>query len=171
LTVESDSRENKTSVRRGSPVTLAILFLLCLRLHPSERASEVVGVATGRRSGAVARLLADGRRSPEGERAIVEQPRCDTLIQELEPVNPRVDTDEPRVPFPDSDEVRSGDGMAQVSPEPLILMLGFLKFGDFFVSFSIRFLFTLNQAVRTLDLNKSSQLRGPNSKIVLDLKP
>jgi hypothetical protein len=77
-----------------------------------------------------------------GERAVVEQPRCDALIRELESVNPRVDAVEPRVdaveprvPFPDSDEVRSGDGMAQVSPEPFILMLGFLKFGDF-VSFS-----------------------------------
>jgi hypothetical protein len=43
-------------------------------------------------------------------------------------------------------------------------MLGFLKFGDFFVPFSIRFLFTLNQAVTTLDLNKSSRLRGLDSK-------
>jgi hypothetical protein len=68
------------------------------------------GVATGRRSGAVVPLLTDGRRSPEGEHAIVEQPHCDALIRELEPVNPRVDTGEPRVPFPDSDEVRSGDG-------------------------------------------------------------
>jgi hypothetical protein len=126
--VASDSRENKTDTRRGSPVTLAILFLLCLRLHPSERASErvseVADVATGRRSGAVARLLTDGRCSPEGERAVIEQPRCDALIRELEPVNPKVDAGEPQVPFPDSDEVRFGDGMAQVSPEPLILMLG-----------------------------------------------
>jgi hypothetical protein len=136
----------------------------------SERASKAAGVATDRRSGTVARLLIDGRLSPEGERTVVEQPRCDALIRVLEPVNPRVDAGEPRIPFPDSDEVRSGDGMTQVSPEPLILMLGFLKFGDFFVSFSIRFLFTLNQAVRTLDLNKSSRLRGPDSKTVLDLK-
>jgi hypothetical protein len=133
--VESDSRENKTGARRGSPVTLAILFLLCLRLHLSERASEAAGVATGRRSGAVTRLLAVGRHSPEGERAVVEQPRCDALIRELEPANPRVDAGEPRVPFPDFDEVRSGDGLAQVSPEPLILMLGFLKFGDFLFLF------------------------------------
>jgi hypothetical protein len=76
----------------------------------SKRASEAAGVATGRRSGVVAHLLADGRRSPEGERAVVEQPRCDTLIREPEPVNPRVDAGEPRVPFPDSDEVRSSDG-------------------------------------------------------------
>jgi hypothetical protein len=55
------------------------------------------------------RLLTDGRRSPEGERAVVEQPHCDALIREPEPVNPRVNADEPRVPFPDSDEVRSGD--------------------------------------------------------------
>jgi hypothetical protein len=76
------------------------------------------------------RLLADGRCSPDGDRAVVEQPRCDALIREPEPVNPRVDAGEPRVPFSDSDEVRSGDGMAQVSPEPLFLMLGFLRFGD-----------------------------------------
>jgi hypothetical protein len=62
--------------------------------------------------------------------------RCDALIRELEPVNPRVDAGEPRVSFPDSDEVRSGDGLAQVSPEPLILMLGFLKFGDFLFLFN-----------------------------------
>jgi hypothetical protein len=73
--------------------------------------SEAAGVATGWRSGTVTRLLADGRRSPEGERAVVEQPRCDALIQEPEPVIPRVDAGEPRAPFPDSDEVRSGDGM------------------------------------------------------------
>jgi hypothetical protein len=72
--------------------------------------SEAAGVATGRRSGAVARLLASRRRSPEGERAVVEQSRCDTLIREPEAVNPRVGIGEPRVPFPDSDEVGSGIG-------------------------------------------------------------
>jgi hypothetical protein len=153
--VASDSHENKTDARRGSPVTLAILFLLRLRLHPSERESEAVGVATGRRSGVVARLLTDGRRSLEGERTVVEQPRCDALIRELEPVNPRVSEiwhgpSKSRAPY----------SYARVS-----------EIWGFFVSFSIRFLFTLNQAVRTLDLNKSSQLRGPDSKTVLDLKP
>jgi hypothetical protein len=134
--VESDSRSNKTDARRGSPVTLVIsVFSPRLCLHPSERASAAAGVMTDRRSGAIACLLADGRRSPEGERAVVEQSRCDALIRELEPVNPRVDAGEPRVSFPDSDEVRSGDGLAQVSPEPLILMLGFLKFGDFLFLF------------------------------------
>jgi hypothetical protein len=54
-------------------------------------------VATGRRSGAVARLLTGGRRSPEGERAVVEQSRCDALIREPELVNPRVGAGEPRV--------------------------------------------------------------------------
>jgi hypothetical protein len=63
---------------------------------------------TGRRSGAVARLLTSGRRSPEGERAVVEQSRCDALIREPEPINPRVAADEPQVPFSDSDEVGSG---------------------------------------------------------------
>jgi hypothetical protein len=93
----------------GSPQTLApFCFLPCLRLHLSERASEAAGVATGRRSDVVARLLADGRRSPEGERVAIDQPRCDALIWEPEPVNPRVDVGEPRVPFPDSDEVGSG---------------------------------------------------------------
>jgi hypothetical protein len=62
------------------------------------------------RSGAVARLLAGGRRSLEGERAVIEQSRYDALSQEPEPVNPRVGVGEPRVPFPDSDEVGSGDG-------------------------------------------------------------
>jgi hypothetical protein len=115
----------------GSPQNPShFYFLLRLRLHPSERASEAAGVVTGRRSDTVARLLTDGRRSPEGERAIIEQPCCDALIREPEPVNPRVDAGEPWVPFPDSDEVRSGNGMAQVSPEPLFLMLGFLRFGD-----------------------------------------
>jgi hypothetical protein len=72
----------------------------------------VADVATGWRSGAVALLLADRRCSPEGERAVVEQSCCDALIRELELVNPRVDAGEPRVSFPDSDEVRSGDGLA-----------------------------------------------------------
>jgi hypothetical protein len=67
-------------------------------------------VATGRRSGVVAHLLASGRHSPEGERAVIEQSRCDALIQKPEPVNPRVGTGEPRVSFPDSDEVGSGIG-------------------------------------------------------------
>jgi hypothetical protein len=67
-------------------------------------------VATGQRSGAIARLLTDGRRSPEGERAVIEQSRCDALIQEPEPVNPRVGAGEPRVPFSDSDEIGSGIG-------------------------------------------------------------
>jgi hypothetical protein len=42
--------------------------------------------------------------------AVVEQSHCDTLIREPEPVNPRVGTGEPRVPFPDFDEVGSGIG-------------------------------------------------------------
>jgi hypothetical protein len=67
-------------------------------------------VVTGRRSSAVARLLAGGRRSPEGERAVVEQSRCDALSREPEPINLRVGAGEPRVPFPDSDEVGSGIG-------------------------------------------------------------
>jgi hypothetical protein len=57
------------------------------------------------------RLLAGGQRSPEGERAVVEQSHCDALIREPEPVNPRVAAGEPRVPFSDSDEVRSSIGM------------------------------------------------------------
>jgi hypothetical protein len=60
--------------------------------------------------------------------------------------------------------------LAQVSPEPLILMLGFLKIWGFSFLFSIWFLFTLIHAVGTLDLNKTSRLRGPDSKTVLDLK-
>jgi hypothetical protein len=72
-------------------------------------------VVTGRRSGAVAHLLVGGRRSPEGEDAVVKQSRCDALSQEPEPVNPRVGAGERRVPFPDSDEVGSGDGGPKVS--------------------------------------------------------
>jgi hypothetical protein len=49
-------------------------------------------------------------------------------------------------------------------------MVGFLKIWGFFISFSIRFLFNLIHAVGTLDLNKSSRLRGLDSKTVLDLK-
>jgi hypothetical protein len=49
-------------------------------------------VPTGRRSGAVVRLLTGGRRSLEGERAVVEQSHCDALKWEPEPVNPRVGT-------------------------------------------------------------------------------
>jgi hypothetical protein len=78
---------------------------------PPERASEAVGETTVRRSGAVARLLADGRRSPEGERAVVEESHCDALIREPEPVNPRVAAGKPRVPFPDSNDVGSGISM------------------------------------------------------------
>jgi hypothetical protein len=70
----------------------------------------VAGAPTDRRSGAVARLLTGRRCSPEGERTVVEQSCCDVLSREPEPVNPRVGADEPRVPFPDSDEVRSSEG-------------------------------------------------------------
>jgi hypothetical protein len=66
-------------------------------------------VGTDRRSGAVAHLLIDGRHSPEGECAVVKQSRCDALSWEPEPVNLKVGA-EPRVPFPDSDEVGSGIG-------------------------------------------------------------
>jgi hypothetical protein len=45
-----------------------------------------------------------------GERAIIEQSRCDTLSREPEPVNPRVGAGEPRVPFLNFDEVGSDDG-------------------------------------------------------------
>jgi hypothetical protein len=67
-------------------------------------------VATDWRSDAVARLLAGGRRSPEGERAVVEQSRCDALSREPEPINLRVGAGEPGVPFLDSNEVGSGIG-------------------------------------------------------------
>jgi hypothetical protein len=91
--------------------------------------SEAAGVATGRRSGVVTRLLA--------ERAVVEQPCCDALIREPEQINPRVDADEPRVPFPDSDEVGSGIGSLGKSRAASFLMLGFVRFGDsFYFSFN-----------------------------------
>jgi hypothetical protein len=84
----------------------------------------VAGAPIDRRSNTVARLLVGGRRSPEGERAVVEQSRCDTLSREPEPVNPRVDAGELRVSFSDSDEVGSGVG-GKVSPATLSLGLGF----------------------------------------------
>jgi hypothetical protein len=67
--------------------------------------------SAGRRSGTVARLLVNGRCSPEGERAVVERSHGDALSLEPEPINPRVDAGERRIPFLDSDKVRfSGDG-------------------------------------------------------------
>jgi hypothetical protein len=60
--------------------------------------------------GAVVCLLVGGRRSPEGERAVIEPSRGGALSQDPEPVNPRVGPGERRVPFPDFDEVGSGDG-------------------------------------------------------------
>jgi hypothetical protein len=84
--------------------------VICFPASVSTRVSEAVDVATGQRSGAVTHLLASGRRSPEGERAVIKQSHYDTLSQEPEPVNPRVGAGEPRVPFPDSDEVGSGIG-------------------------------------------------------------
>jgi hypothetical protein len=95
---------NKTGVRRGSPVTLAISSFPASCLHSSERTSEAAGAPTGRRSGAIACLLVGGRR------AVVEQSRCDALSREPELLNPRLGTGEPRVPFPDSDEVGSDGG-------------------------------------------------------------
>jgi hypothetical protein len=83
-------------------------FSSSLPLSPPERASEVADAPTDRRSGAIACLLAGGRLSLEGERAVVEQSRCDSLIREPELVNPRVGVGEPRIPFLDSDEVESG---------------------------------------------------------------
>jgi hypothetical protein len=102
---------NKTAERPISPQTLTHSSPsppLSPPERASERESEPADVVTGRGSGAVARLLTGGRRSPEGERAVVEQSRCDALIREPEPVNPRVGAGEPRVPFPDSDEVGFG---------------------------------------------------------------
>jgi hypothetical protein len=84
--------------------------ILFLPASISTRASKVAGVPIDRRSSTVARLLTNRRRSPEGERAVVEQLRCDALSREPEPINPRVAIGEPRVPFPDSDEVGSSDG-------------------------------------------------------------
>jgi hypothetical protein len=109
--VTRDSWHIITAERPAPPQTLASFASfphLCL--HLSERASEAAGASIGRRSGAIARLLVGRRRSPEGERAIVEQSCCDALSRETEPVNPRVGAGEPWVPFPDFDEVGSGDG-------------------------------------------------------------
>jgi hypothetical protein len=116
-------------------------------------------VAIGRRSGAVARLITGGRRSPEGECAVIEQSRCDALSWEPEPVNPRVGIGEPWVPFLDSDEVRSasaGLGKSQGATFLLGFGLGILSFSSFdsvlFDSNPNQFLLVL--AVKTLDLNQ-----------------
>jgi hypothetical protein len=70
----------------------------------------VVG-ASASREGRRRRVTArDGRRSPEGECAIVEPSRGGALSRDPERVNPRVGASECRVPFPDSDEVGSDDG-------------------------------------------------------------
>jgi hypothetical protein len=55
-------------------------------------------------------LLAGGRPSPEGERAVIEPTSGGALSRDPEPANPRIGADEHPVPFPDSDEVGSGDG-------------------------------------------------------------
>jgi hypothetical protein len=47
----------------------------------------VAGSPAGWRSGVVARLLADGRRSPEGECTVIERSRGDALKSEPEPVD------------------------------------------------------------------------------------
>jgi hypothetical protein len=108
-TAASDPQNNKTgTAQRVSPNPSSFSF--SPPLSPPERASEVAGASTDRRSGTVAHLLTSGRRSLEDEHAVVEQLRCDALSREPEPVNPRVGAGEPRVPFPDFDEVRSGDG-------------------------------------------------------------
>jgi hypothetical protein len=82
----------------------------------------VADAPTDRRSGVVMRLLIGGRRSPKGECAIVEQSRCDALSREPEPINPRVGIGEPRIPFPDSDEVESGDDRPRYVPGPLLFL-------------------------------------------------
>jgi hypothetical protein len=169
--VESDSRSNKTGARCGSPVTLVICFFSAsVSTRASERASAAASVVTGRRSGAVARLLANGRRSPEGERTVVEQSCCDALIRGLEPVNPRVERRRASGFLPGLRRGRIRHRLGPGKSRAPFLMLGFLKIWGFFVSFPIRFLFNLIHAVGTLDLNKSSRLRGPDSKTVLDPK-
>jgi hypothetical protein len=70
-----------------SPKTLAS-FPSFSAASVSTRASEAAGEATDRRSGVIAHLLADGRRSPEGERTFVEQSHCDALSRELEAGQP-----------------------------------------------------------------------------------
>jgi hypothetical protein len=118
-------------------------------------------VVTGRRSGAVTRLLTGGRRSPEGERAVVEQSRCDALIWEPEPINPRVAADEPQVPFPDSDEVRTGIGRPRYVPGAAFL-LGFGIWGLYFLFFFRSGPFLLKTEpflIRSCDRNSRSKLK------------
>jgi hypothetical protein len=103
-------KTTKSAWRGASHQTLVHSLPPRLCLHPSEQANEVADAPTDRRSGAVAHLLAGGRCSPKGERAVIEQLRCDTLSRKSEPINLRVGVGEPQVPFPDSDEAGSGDG-------------------------------------------------------------
>jgi hypothetical protein len=94
----------------------------------SERECEVAGTPANRRSGTVVHLLVGGRRSPEGERTVIERTRGDALSREPEPINPRVDTGEQRCSGSPSQTLMGSD-LATVGPSEsrctTFLMLGF----------------------------------------------
>jgi hypothetical protein len=93
-------------------------------------------------------LLAGGRRSPDGERAVIEQSRCDALSREPEPVNSRTPTR--------SNPASAGLGKSRGAVFLLGFGLGNLSFSSFdsvlFYSNSNHFLLVL--AVKILDLNQ-----------------
>jgi hypothetical protein len=96
----------------------------------------VAGAQTDRRSSVVTHLLTGGRCSPEGERVVVEQSRCDALSREPEPVNPRVS---PSWTSTREDPVTAGLG----KPRGAASFARVWNQGFFSFSYSIRFFSTL----------------------------
>jgi hypothetical protein len=138
---------NKTGVRRGSPVTLAISSFPASCLHPSERGRRRADQPEERHRRAFAR-----------RRAIVEQPRCDTLSREPEPVKPYGWRRRALGPLPKLRRGRIRRRQAQVSPEAAsFLMLGFLRFEDLFISLSIQFLLTLTRTISSYSCSRNSR--------------
>jgi hypothetical protein len=118
--------------------------------------------------GTVACLLTGGRRLPEGERAVVERSRGDVLKQEPGPVNPRLCINERRCSgslswMPTgSDPAIAGIGESRGTS---FLMLGFQRFGDPFISLSIRFLLTLIQTISSYSCGRNSRSKQNSSRL------
>jgi hypothetical protein len=94
----------------------------------SERECEVAGMPTDRRSGTVVHLLVGGRRSPDGERVVIERTRGDALSREPESINPRVDAGEQRCSGSPSQTLMGSDPVMAGPSESrctAFLMLGF----------------------------------------------
>jgi hypothetical protein len=98
----------KTAEWPAPPWTLAP-FSSSPPLSPPERASEVAGTPIDQRSDTVVRFLTGGRRSPEGERAIDEQSRCDSLSRSTLGLAP-VSLGSPSQTLTRSDPVTAGPG-------------------------------------------------------------